>query len=468
MDIPPLDGIDETQFKELTAQESNSIPGQREKLRMIQRMIALRLGKRREQVESVLRLKGSGDRAAKDAATSQIQMCTPVTITLPDGRSNLLMGKGGGSEALYHIFVPAHIDTVKVDAPYREEGDRRMVNGGWDMTAAVLNNIALLTEITVPKILQVWFGFTVDEEANSLGAKAIMKDWENWKDVKLVVSSEIGPLVHPPADDDLSPRIIAGRRGRAKFLSTITIDPEKQGHGAAEGLPNSHEAHVEWAWRMQQLFYRGIGLDGHPTQPVQMKHPLLGEEKIDFGTGNSIQLTPGYGHPFESVYRYYLQMVPPNTLAAALYEQQQTAARIATLSEWTEKHGIRHRIVANTAETAYEPFCMPMPEDPSHRHHPAIAITQEMLQRVYGLAPVIDGGGSVADENLYAADLLKRCENGTFAGTNKGVLSIPIRGNNAHNLSEWVSWSDIAWVRHVMRLLLTDPRGYVRLAHARV
>jgi hypothetical protein len=96
-----------------------------------------------------------------------------------------------------------------------------------------------------------------------------------------------------------------------------------------------------------------------------------------------------------------------------------------------------------------------------------------MLTKVAGVEAVPVRGESVADENLWADELLQKLFNNrihdnpdadVFVDTDSAVISIAPHGNHSHSPNEWLSADDMARVRHAIMRLLRDPDGFAQLA----
>ncbi len=487
MNTPVLEKIDHSQFERLTAQESFTILGQARKIDLIEQLITERvkahLGHEVAVVTEELLSKGetSSEDEIHKLADSRLQKLDIQEIRFSDKRRNLIVGKGSGRSAAYTIMIPAHVDTFRLKKKSfpKElltlqqdplESDRMRGHGVWDMGAAVLNNVALAADVRVPDGMQIYFVFTVDEEADSIGAKAMIKHWPAWHDVDLVLSSEIGPLSDIPGEGDTAMRYILARRGRRKMRGRIKIAKEYRGHGAVSNVPNAREALYEWAHYAKQRFNESVMVGGKVLPPLQKKHPLLPEEKLDFGGGKTLGKPEGQGHPNLEEFDLHVQTVPPSTLASVLADQIAVFNELKQRGEWA-RYGISNRL-RSFPGTSYPPYSMPIDLGTGvPLPHTAVTIVQNILRNVSGMEPVAAGANSNADECLYAHAMLKALEEKTgtytFEGTNKGVITLPIIGNKAHNLREWVSWSDTARVRQALKMLIEDPSGFCLLGGKR-
>ncbi len=457
---PPLSSLDEDQFGMLTSQESHTLKGQFLKMVLIERFIEQRRQEKIIQLENKFMGDGLTEEQAEKKAEKQMQLRIQK-MAVDKHRYNLIVGKGSGREARYTIMIPAHIDTVKPADPSLLElrtdsryPDRKRGLGVWDMGAAVLNNIALAVETMVPEGMQVYFVFTVDEEEDSAGAFKLIKQWSEWKYVDLVLSSEIGPLSVVPRDEDTAMRYILARRGRLKMEGSISLEKDVQAHGALDGAANACEAYSDWSYYARRAFRKGLS----SKPPLQREHPLLGKEQISLGSVVSDK-PEGYFNPNRVDFQYFIQLVPPGTLDSSLEAQKKVFENLSNLANWA-KDGIRYTLGYLSTETSYDPYSMPVDAHGKPLLHPAVKVVQDVLRSVSGIEPVPAGAVSVADETLYAAAMLKELPGNTFQNTNKGVITIPIVGNRAHNRKEWVSWSDTARVRHAIKMLIEDLIGF--------
>lgn len=480
METPVLEKIDRTQFERLTAQESFTVPGQVRKIDLVEELITERMQAHLGHEIAVVseELLADGRTVSEDdirrMAEARLQKLDIQEIRFSDKRRNLIVGKGSGEQATYTIMIPVHVDTFRLQKKGFPkdllslqqdplDADRMRGHGVWDMGAAALNNIALAADVRVPDGMQIYFVFTVDEEADSLGARAIIKHWPAWHNVDLVLSSEIGPLSAVPAEGDTAMRYILARRGRRKMRGRIRIAKEYRGHGAVHNVPNAREALYEWAHYVKKRFYDSMMVAGKLQPPLQKHHPLLPPEKLDFGGGKTLGKPEGQGHPNLEEFDLHVQLVPPTTLGSSLNDQIRVFNELKQFGEWT-RYGISYRLRPFPG-LSYPPYSMPVNmENGELIPHSAVTIVQDVLRQVSGQEPVAAGANSNADECLYAHAMLKtlqeRTGKYTFEGTDRGVITLPIIGNKAHNLREWVSWSDTARVRQAVKMLIEDPSGF--------
>lgn len=459
MQIPKMTEAEYRQFSELIHQEAVSPLGELQRLNLIEDMIRARLANRIDRILQNLLQKGHPEDRARKFLNTVVQPIHIDHFRVGSETHNLIVSKGSGREADYTIMIPAHVDTV--GPADREDllqlrrdpvdGDRLRGRGVWDMGGALLNSIALAVDSKVPPGMQVYFVFTVDEEGNSEGALNLIVRWPEWQKVDLVLSSEIGQLVAPPGPEDKKMRIILGRRGRGKFTAQLSLDERKLGHGARDDLPDLHTEHVIACWYLLNRFRSG----------GTMLHSFLGQEGLEVVTQWGRQHKPGgFGNLQSLEWHYALKIVPPNSLAEAIAVQTAIFKEIATKRDWV-KRGIGHLLSPRGDETSYEPFCME-PDDCASVH-----VVSNAIEKVSGQAAVLTGGRSVADENLYAATMFERLGTRTFAGTDKGVISVPMIGNHAHSSNEWVSSWDIMRVREVFRFLIEHEEGFSQFLKSR-
>ncbi len=476
-----LTDVDLEQFERLTRQESFTLEGQAAKMELVERLIEERIRACAESLQQ--RLRGESVNA-EDAERQAREMTQQVHIRrqrVDAVRHNLIVGRGDGSSANLRVMVPAHVDTVfPADVPLprqrppgweqdiiartrmlqftRDPHDRDRIRGlgVWDMGASVLNGVALAAETDIPKGMHVDYVFTVDEEVGSLGALKLIKEWPGWPKVDIVLSSEIGPLATRPPEGDTAMRYAVARRGRAKFLGTYSIDNDRMGHGAVDDQSNAVQAFVHAMFHLERRFY---GSDGAP--PIQHRHPLLGEDKFDFGFMESND-PPGLVNPQLAAYKLFIQQVPPGSPEDCGEALREFLDGYARKNSW-ERFGISYTLGLSGAATSYPPYTMPIRVDGSPMPHPAGDILVDAMRRVTGQMPMPTGARSVSDETLYATDMLRRMGRKGFDGTRRGVLNPLIEGNKAHNVGEWVSERSMLQMRALMAHLFTDAAGFRRL-----
>jgi len=457
--VPSLDELDIKQFNQLASQESFSIEGQTLSMMLIEDLIQERLDERRKRLRREYVDKEMPEDSISQAIEERMQPIKISQLDLGDGRYNLIVEKGDSEDVQYSIMMPAHVDTVEGEpesytlSTNTNDADKLMGCGVYDMGAGVLNNIYLAAEAEVPPGMKVYFVFTADEEEKSLGATELVKQWSKWKEVDLVLSSEIGPLPLQEKDDNAM-RLITARRGRQKFLGRINIDKQAQGHASLENMPNSSEALGEFLYAASRKFYRSNQVKGEKRNPLAKVHPILGKERFEVGELES-KKDAGFVPTNRAKFGYSIHTVPPSRLAEVLEQQIQAFTEIAERGKW-EQFRINWTLVQDPSATSYEPYSMP--DD-----HAVVQIAKKVLEDVAGVAPVIAGAPSVADECIYAAAMKEELEDGTFENTNKGVLTIPPIGDQAHHPGEWVSNLDIARLRETMRILIEDESGLRKL-----
>jgi len=464
-DIPPLTDLDRDQFRRMTAQESASWEGQAAKTELLQRFI-------RERISQAA--SGSGIRKAGKKDADLVMDTFPVK-----DHKMLLVGKGSGIHELMfpthsrrgnrirqdhlNVLVPAHIDTVDPEAPDLlrmrtdpADEDRVMGRGVYDMGAAVLNGVALPSVLDVPEGINVIFAFPYDEERNSEGAKALIEKWQTWKDIDIVLSSEIGHVDVQPGETGMG--YIMGRRGRIKYHLNLTVEDNGRGHFADGHVRSASQALGEASYLVDDAFYHNRIINGKKL--LSREHPNFHREKLEHGESSTFSSDGVTSSPPETADMFYnIQSVPGRSLEESLAEQQSLLAEIARISNWTG-HRIRHHVTQNSQETSYEGYIMP--ED-----HLLPKITADILTQISGGA-IPKYGPSVADENLYFSGLHLSSAAGGKSGKKylppyRGVMTIPPVGGNAHRLDEWVSWRDIARVRHAMRQLIEHEAGLQKI-----
>jgi acetylornithine deacetylase/succinyl-diaminopimelate desuccinylase-like protein len=472
MHIPALQEVDEEQMAALTAQESFSIEGQIRKMAMVGGFIRDRYERARQQ--ALISLGDTSDLSSEMQDVRVNALVQPLEferIDVGDGRFNLIVSKGLKYEIKdgepvrvpprYSVMIPAHVDTVIDKKPrleLRTQGDKWEGLGVYDMGAAVLNGIALAVDTKVPDGMEVHFVFTPDEEMHSRGARQLMQKWVRWPEIDCVLSSEIGPIP-PLKSGDKHMRLITGRSGRQKFVGNITINPQHQGHGAQEGIPNASDALIELLSALRGAFFSGYRdprqVNAEFIKPFQRSHSLLGVENFETGKLVTHQ-REGYFPPHAADFSFSMRTVPPTTLEGMLRQLMEVARRVAKQGDWT-RFGIGYTLGQNPEVASYSPYSMP----PSHQ---LVQVANDVLTRVAGEIPHPVGAKSVADECDYAAGILQLAGKTSFEDLlDKGVINIPINGDLAHHPGEWVSRMDIARVRFATKMLLEDPLGLSRL-----
>lgn len=472
--IPSLSTIDEVQMAQLTMQESFTVEGQAKKARMIEEGIRHRYELERQKALRTLNIGDYPNRGDLERALDNlVQPIKFKHIDLGDGRFVLIAEKGADhfvpdtathedgptrERPLYSVMVPAHYDTVPGEnLSLDRHGDKWSGLGVYDMGAAVLNGMALSVETKVPEGMKVYWVFTPDEEMTSRGARLLIEKWDRFREIDCVLSSEIGPL-DPMRDGERHMRVIAARSGRHKFVGNITISPNSQGHGALGNIPNASDAVIELFMRMRDRFYSGYSDPKAlhlPHEPrLQKDHDALGSEQFETGVLQTVK-RPGYFPPHAATFDFAIKTVPPSKIAEMEAVIKRIAKGIAKRGQW-DMYGIQWDIETNPHAASYAPYSMPT-------GHRILGITSEIIQRVSGVAPKFVGAPSVADECDYAAAMLALRHIDSFEGTDIGISNLPINGDLAHHPGEWVSRSDTARVRHVVKLLLERPEGLSRM-----
>ncbi len=383
----------------------------------------------------------------------------PADSVLKPGWRNTIFTKGDRS-APYHVVIPSHLDTVKFLAPsqlrLQRSGDRLYGLGVWDMKAGVLNAIALASEIIVPEGMCVHFPFTVYEETNSSGADYLIKEWADWNKVDAVLSNEIGPLPGKLLDADGHMRILLGRLGRQKFTLEVTFGQSLLTHFAKPDADDFdvNEIASQMYHELKEAFY-GMAQVTHP-------HPLFGASRWGSAPWESNETQEG--RPVDkALFRFDIK-------AQGMTFAEQQKVLDETLQKIVKKYDlpsdISVRLRQRTGVVSYDPFTMPLNAKGVARPHAFVDRVRTAVRKVTGKDAIPTFGASVADENLYAEALLRNMH-GSFEGSNGGVISVPPRGNKAHESGEWVSISSIMETREVLRWLLTHPDGLAKLAWAK-
>jgi acetylornithine deacetylase/succinyl-diaminopimelate desuccinylase-like protein len=487
-DIPQLDNIDLQQFEQLIGMESFTWDGQEKKMKLIQTLVNQRLTSLREKIREELIHLGWNSSRADGEAKNRTSNISQQTVTLENGQKQFVFGRGDHARGVkrkrgydknppLNILIPAHIDTVGINGEqkllefHHDAGnpDHIKARGTYDMLGAALNSIALISDIRVPRGMNVFFAFTFDEEIHSAGAKALMKSWDWWKDIDIVLSSEIGHIDRPENDAGMS--LIMGRRGRQKYHVALEVQDAGRGH-FAEGHVRSASTGMHEAGFLNRERFFHAKLTG--KSKLQQTHPFFGDETLQDGDALSVSSSVSdqkkmqdptkplhsansqTSSPTDIANMYYnILSVPPRTLQSSLEQQQRVFDDIAKYCNWAS-HSIHCTVTQNEMETSYEPFEMP-------QNHPLVNIVRNNLAALSGEEVQFAYAPSVADENLYAADLRHRSPQRKSFLPHQGVLSIPYLGDNAHRIDEWVSVGDLARVRHAIRGLLESSTGLIQL-----
>ncbi len=466
MTIPQLDEMDHRHFMRLTAQESYTVEGQKRKLAMVEEMIWERWEARKRRIRGELMERGLRDRALEDELGRRVQKIYVRRFDLGDGRYNLIVEKRGRSSGQdkkpFTVMVPAHVDTVKGHDSMlnlqtdETDSDRYTGLGVFDMGAGVLNGIHLAATTEIPDDMIAYFVFTVDEEKKSDGANALVDHWQEWPNVDVVVSNEIGPNPLPvPGDKRI--RYADARKGRAKFVGRVHVEEEGQGHGAMPGVANASRAMAELLWKAEERFYAlTTGKPGGALAAPhdgQHDHPVLGKEVYEWGVYHSTK-DEGYVPPDQGAFELSFQLVDDG-VEEMLARIRRIFTQIAAEGQWGKFH-IEWSLNTNPTETSYDPYCMP-------DGHPVTQVIRGILERIAGVAPLRAPAPSVADETIYAKKMREKLPGRSFEGAKKGVYTIPPEGDYPHNEAEFVLKSGIARSRFALKLLLEDPAGFASL-----
>ncbi len=472
-----LETQDLDDFSHLTAQESFTVEGQIKKMEMVEAMVRSRWEGHVRKVEQQLKQERGLSGAALNEALQEIQKIRIKRLKIRDviiknGDTeevkewfNLIVEKGDGNDdeidpSLYRVMIPAHIDTVSSGARTElnqdlQHPDRVTGLGVYDMGAAALNNIALAAEVNVPKGMKVYFAFTVDEEVESRGARILSdkEHWHVWPHIDCVVSSEIGPLP-PLPDEDPRMRLITARSGRIKFHGDIRIDPRAQGHGAVDNLPNAGDAMMEVLNKLKHRFHHGYQapVPAESEPPQQRSHDLLGTESFELGPYAALSTREGYFPTNRANFSFAVKMVSPSTIAEYSRIFDRWTRGIRKAGRWDE-FGISSTFGRDAGVASYESYAMP----PDHK---LVLMASAVLERISEVVPEIMGAPSVADECDYAQSMLREAGVSSFQDTGKGIITIPINGDDAHHPDEWVSKSSILQVRRAIQALIQDEDGF--------
>jgi acetylornithine deacetylase/succinyl-diaminopimelate desuccinylase-like protein len=467
---PELDAFELDQFAKLIAQESHTIDGQRAMMELIHEMVNERRQRREGHIRQ--RLTASGTSVDELAPLLRKEMSRMVIYTdnkVPDGRHNVIVELGGS--LLSHeqpgrdeiralettVAVIAHADTVipttDDQLELREDPNKPDLltgRGVWDMKQAVLNNLWYIEHIDPPPGMRVYIIFTFDEEETSLGAKTLVKSWRRWPSVDVVYSHEIGPNTaeQDPEGDNNRHTLHPGRRGRAKYEFNASLPTERLDHGASEiGQVGKAVADMVHMLMKQYPMKRKSG------DILQKRTKILGAETLELPNGSWLQTQPGYGVSDKGSAQFNIALVPPsNRLELEQLLRDQVAA-LAKKEGW-DSLGIDWDLFIRKDVTSYDGY-----ELEGGKDHPLTSIVASTIERVSGIAPGIMGATSVADECIYAGNILDDKEK-IAEKPYAGVISHPPRGGNAHGDAEWVSKESIRSTRSVGLHLLEHPDGF--------
>lgn len=512
----PLSPLDLEQFDALISQEGFTIEGQIKRLGMIEPMIRQRLELREKERRRVLATKHQDERDIDRIIREEFQYPRFEYIKVRGRVAALVVEKSGlpiRTRADYTVMLASHVDTiVPTWSSYKQEEQRAEPDartgrisslGVWDEGQAVANAISIMADVQVPDGMRVYGVFVRGEETpRSFGANALISQWSGMEEVDLVLSSEIGPIpvADMPSEGDRAMRYVTARPGRARLFAKFKVTEESTGHGSIPGLPNAQAERDRFQVWMEDVytgadphgFEYGTDANGEKRTSLIKSHPLLGDERIDTGYswmhGDNVLsqserlamtedddpehadkqgMDVDYVPPQEVHSKFYVRLVPPSDLSSMIEDVRRVHAHIGGIRRWVER-GINSKVELFEGEESYAPFAMPPKE-----HNGAVRVVHDILTKVAGVEAVPVRGDSVADENLYAAELRSNQlgkslddDSGDFFDTNMAVLSIPPIGSHAHNPNEWVSADDMARVRHAMMRLLRDPDGLLQLAKA--
>jgi acetylornithine deacetylase/succinyl-diaminopimelate desuccinylase-like protein len=467
---PALDDFELDQFAKLIAQESYTVEGQKLMMELIHEMVKERRQRREGHIRK--RLTGSGTSVDELAPILRKEMSHMAIYTdnkVPDGRHNVIVELGGSllshdqserdaiREEETTVAVIAHADTVIPTTddqlelrPDPNKPDLLTGRGVWDMKQAVLNNLWYIEHIDPPPGMRVYIIFTFDEEETSLGAKTLVKSWRRWPTVDVVYGHEIGPNT---AEQDLEGEnnrhtLHPGRRGRAKYEFNASLPTERLDHGAGE------VGQVGWAVAdMVKMLMRQYPMKKKGGDILQMKTAILGQETLELPNGSWSQTQPGYGVSDKGSVQFNIALVPPSNRLELEKLLRDRVADLAKKEGWAGL-GIDWDLFIRKDVTSYDGY-----ELKGGKDHPLTSIVADTIEKVSGVAPEIMGAASVADECIYAGNILddeEKLEKRPYAG----VISHPPRGGNAHGDAEWVSQESIRSVRSVGLHLLEHADGF--------
>ncbi len=412
-----LPDISENGMRELgllVRQESYSLGGQVEKLKLIERLLM--------------------------AANPDFN---PIRLPAEDGLYSLIL-RVGEPDAPFKVFLPSHVDTVEplpewYDAhrllPDGIDPDKLRGLGVGDMLAACWINMELARTIRVPEGAEYIFGWIPDEEKKSRGARSVVKNLRDWDKVSLVLGSEIGSFRSPPNDE--GQRVVVGRRGVIKFDATITVG--EGGHADEAYSPNAIQAYRNAVTDLERQFSGDV----HSLK-LAREHPMIGKERFQDWRVRS-DSPEGALNPTMVEFGYRIHLVPPSTLPGVLEQQRACFRRIAEQGNWV-RWRINWELIQNATHISYQPYAVP--DD-----HPLLeAIVQGAAKAAEAWArPGIDTtpkkiAGPWSDENIYAGE----------GDLQKIVIGLPYEMQNPHTPREHASRRSIARALEVQRFLLEE------------
>ncbi len=470
--ISEFDDDEFGQFAKLIEQPSFSPPGEFKMAHLVEKMYASRRAKAMEALSQSIYGKNGGNASkADDQAERQLLhdvQSVPASEPIYDRAGDslvqlksLVIMRGDPETARYHVMVPSHYDTVEPSSDVMrtltrdsKNADRLRGIGAWDMKAGVYNSIALAAEIVLPPELCAHFVFTPDEERHSRGARGLDARWSYREQIMAVLSQEIGPLAAKPDDDDMRPRVVLGRPGRQKFEIEVTLSQSEQGHFAsASNRYNAKDICDELSIELRK---RSAAREGK-----RKAHPLLGPAVWESGEGGVMRSRMDRW-PDHGTFDFAVHARPGVSFSQQMADLRADVEAIRKEKGWTAQVTIDLRPYSRGV--SYEPFFMPITPNGEPQSHRFTDVVFRGVKQATGYDPVPAAGLSVADENLYSAWMLKRLGLYSFEGVPGGVISVPPRGNKAHNQGEWVSGRSILETRAIFRWLLEDPHGLCKLA----
>lgn len=472
--------IDIVQLELLTEQESITWSGQQKKMEMVLQCIQRRVDVERMRVADELQK----DRWSSQSATLEAMKRVPgfslqnvSTLGTPwsdtkrgeilQSGAQLVIGRGDHTLSpddrqtgtSFSVFIPAHVDVYpKAKAnrrrqfSTREDGQGRVFGEGdgvYDMGAAVLNSIALAATLTVPKGMNVFFGFTMDEERDSRGALGLIKNWDPWPSVDIVLSSEIGHI-HVPEEEYDAMNYILGRRGRQKFRVDFKVHDASQGHFGDAHVRSATSAKMAAQYLLWQSYYHGepFGI----SKQLREEDAVLGQDILELGNDQAAtedgrtSSSPNKAWFAFSVQTVKRTMQDTHNLLKSLFRQMDER------EGWTSKHNIAWTLsTLEGEEESYDPYHLPY-------DHPLAQTVAGVLNKMTRGKANAAYAPSVADENVYAAAL-----KGHGVHPARGVVTIPVIGLNAHRHDECVWLEDMMRVREAMRRLIEEPDGLIQL-----
>ena len=492
MELSPIQDIDRDQFARFLAIPGHTRKGQIRRMELTARLLDERLQDRRSRLRSELLAGCATEHTVDELLNERMQPITTQRLAFVDGRFVWIAKKEGPQLRLdsddpdsvipnYNVLYVAHGDTVQAPKSLRQLQPRPshpeahwLCRGANDMGAGYLNQLVTAAEADVPPGVTAHFGFTFGEEdtgenkkpnrKGSEGAMLLRDEWSDFSQVDCIVSGEIGPL-DPLEMEERVMRFITRRCGRMKFRVSIALEQQGEGHGAAADQASAGGALREFMDTLEQWFYHGH----NEFETEQQVLPLprgegVFKEGVEIGTfrASKKQKITGYGPTNVAYVDFAVKVLPGRTSADMTAKIQALLDNIVKTKAWDTRWHLTPTLQASPHGTSYEGYEMPA-------DHVLTAMTRGILGEITDVVPQEEYGLSAADEDIYAAAMLQAMGATSFAGTDKGIITVPPpRCGGAHGIDEWLEHRSFQEQRLAFILLLTHPDGFQRLAQARL